>query len=55
MHCLKYLNSRTLGCKDLGIRKSELVANTQFLFDIPAGMPAVAQIYIAIYGPFTVI
>ena len=53
MHCLKYLNSRTLGCKDLGIRKSELVANTQFLFDIPAGMPAVAQIYITMYGPFT--
>ena len=28
------LRSRTLGCKDLGIRKSEFVAKTQFLSEI---------------------
>ena len=30
-HFLKYLRSRTLGCKDKGIRKPEFVAKTQFL------------------------
>jgi len=29
---LKYQRFMTLGCKDLGIRKSEFVAKTQFLF-----------------------
>ena len=28
---LKYQSSTTLGCKDIGIKKSEFVANTQFL------------------------
>ena len=28
---LKYLRSTTLGCKDIGIRKSEFVPKTQFL------------------------
>ena len=28
---LKYLRATTLGCKDIGIRKSEFVAKTQFL------------------------
>ena len=30
-HSLKYLRSTTLCCKDLGIRKLEFVAKTQFL------------------------
>ena len=29
---MKYLKHTTLGCKDLGIRKSEFVAKTQFLW-----------------------
>ena len=29
---MKYLRSPTLGCKDIGIRKSEFVVKTQFLF-----------------------
>jgi len=29
---LKYLRSATVGFKDIGIRKSEFVAKTQFLF-----------------------
>jgi len=32
IHSLKYLRSTTLGCKDIGIRKSEFVAKTQFLW-----------------------
>jgi len=28
---LKYLRSTTLGCRDIGIRKSEFVSKTQFL------------------------
>ena len=31
IHSLKYLKSTTLGCKDIGIRKSEFVAKTQFI------------------------
>ena len=31
IHSLKYIRFRTLGCKDIGIRKSEFVAKTQFL------------------------
>ena len=34
IHSLKYLRSTTLGCKYIGIRKSEFVAKTQFLFNI---------------------
>ena len=34
IHSLKYLRFTTLGCKDIGIRKSEFVAKTQFLFVI---------------------
>ena len=30
-HSLKYRRSATLGCKDIGIRKLEFVAKTQFL------------------------
>ena len=30
-YSLKYLRSKTLGCKDKGIRKSEFVTKTQFL------------------------
>jgi len=30
-HSLKYLKSTTMGCKNIGIRKSELVAKIQFL------------------------
>ena len=29
---LKYLRSMSLGCKDIGIRKSKFVAKTQFLY-----------------------
>ena len=29
---MKYLSSTTFGCKDIGIRKSEFVAKTQFLY-----------------------
>ena len=29
---MKYLRSTTLGCKDIGIRKSEYVSKTQFLY-----------------------
>ena len=32
---MKYLRSSELGCKDIGIRKSEFVALTQILFNIP--------------------
>ena len=32
VHSLKYLRSPTLKCKDIGIRKSEFVTKTQFLF-----------------------
>ncbi len=32
IHSLKYLRSAALGCKDIGIRKSEFVAKTHFLF-----------------------
>ena len=28
---MKYLRSTTLGCKDIGIKKSEFVAKTQYL------------------------
>ena len=31
IHSLKYLRSTTISCKDIGIRKSEFVAKTQFL------------------------
>jgi len=31
MHGLKYLKSTLLGCKDIGIRKLEFVAKTQFV------------------------
>ena len=31
IHSLKYLRFTTLRCKDIGIRKSEFVAKTQFL------------------------
>ena len=31
IYSLKYQGSTTLGCKDIGIRKSEFVAKTQFL------------------------
>ena len=31
MYSLKYLRSTTFGCKDIGIRKSEIVGKTQFL------------------------
>ena len=31
MHGLKYLRFMTLGLKDIGIRKSEFLAKTQFL------------------------
>jgi len=30
---LKYLRSLTLKCKDIGIRKSEFVTKTQFLYN----------------------
>ena len=30
-HSLKYLRSLTLKCKDIGIRKSEIVTKAQFL------------------------
>jgi len=32
IHSLKYLRSPTLKCKDIGIRKSEFVTKTQFLY-----------------------
>ena len=32
VHSLKYLRSPTLKCKDIGIRKSEFVTKTQFLY-----------------------
>ena len=32
IHCLKYLRVTTLGCKDIGIRKSELVAKTRLIY-----------------------
>ena len=32
LHSLKYLRSMILSCKDIGNRKSEFVAKTQFLF-----------------------
>ena len=32
IHNLKYLNSTTVSCKDIGIRKAEFVAETQFFF-----------------------
>ena len=32
IHSLKYLRSATFGSKDIGIRKSEFVAKTQFLY-----------------------
>ena len=32
MHRLKYLRSLILVCQDIGIRKSEFVAKTQFLY-----------------------
>ena len=32
IYTLKDLNSKTCGCKDIGMRKSEFVAKTQFLF-----------------------
>ena len=32
IHSLKNLRSPTLNCKDIGIRKSEFVTKTQFLF-----------------------
>ena len=31
-HSLKYVRSMSLGCKDIGIRKSKVVAKTQFLY-----------------------
>jgi len=31
-HSLKYLTSTTMGCRDIGIRKSEFVSKTQFLY-----------------------
>ena len=31
IHRLKYLRSTTLGCRDIGIRKSEFVSKTQLL------------------------
>ena len=31
IHSLKYLSFTTLGCRDIGIRKSEIVTKTQFL------------------------
>ena len=31
---MKYLRSTTLSCKDIRIRKSEIVTKTQFHFDI---------------------
>ena len=31
---LKYLRSRTLGCKNIEMRKSEFVAKTQFIYDL---------------------
>ena len=31
IYSLKYLRSMTLGCRDIGIRKSEFVSKTQFL------------------------
>ena len=36
IHSLKYLRSPTLGYKDIGIRKLEFVANTQFLYESSA-------------------
>ena len=33
VHSLKYPRSTRVGCKDIGKRKSEFVAKTQFLFD----------------------
>ena len=32
IHSLKYLRSMSMGCKDIRIRKSEIVAKTQFLW-----------------------
>ena len=32
MYSLKYLRSTTLVCKDIGIKKSEFVAKTRFLY-----------------------
>ena len=34
LHSLKYLRSTALGCKDIGIRKSEFVAKTQILYQV---------------------
>ena len=31
IHSLKFLRSTTLGCRDIGIRKSEFVSKTQFI------------------------
>ena len=33
IHSLKYLRSPTIKCKDIGIRKSELVTKTKFLWE----------------------
>ena len=33
IHSLKYLRSPTIKCKDTGIRKSEFVSKTQFLYN----------------------
>ena len=38
MKSLKYLEPTTLGCIEVGIRKSELVAKTEFLYRFCAGL-----------------
>ena len=37
MHTLKYLRFTTLGSKEIGIKKSEFVAKTQFLYNFSPG------------------